>query len=363
MPYYLSLRLLAADHTTLLYERHLPLSALKRIASGYISRFLETGMIERANAMRVIVQPNVDEQPSPIPEVMPSEPNDNGDLLIPTGIAWLGLKMDDRYRPGQPMGCLTLRFVVVPLPSQERKTIVVNAPLSQFGPWFEPARSFLVQLGKLEPQQAVVQQVAVNEDDGYSEQERIPALDEQVRQMEGELEAYDVRDLKPDAPPSPKRKCQLLNFPREDSLAVFVRQSVMAELEMAAKASFDHEIGGLLVGQAHRDIETEKLFIKIQAHIPARFALSERDQLRFSHEDNLQFSLAMEGKYKNQRTLGWYHTHPDAPFLSAHDYNFHSTTWSAPWHVALVLGHGGQTKLVFYWNGDQLITLSNLYLY
>jgi proteasome lid subunit RPN8/RPN11 len=361
--FYIRLRLFTNGGDTLVYERDLGINVLEGLLAGLVPQTLRNGVFDREQPVRAILEAHLVGQPSRHRAYELFEAGDLWEAAVPAGTGRLGVILSDKYRLGQPLAFFTLYLTAILPDCDADRAVALDVPLSYFDKWFVPAEEVLVSFGMLETRQPVQRDVALCESEQFSEREIFPAIEDEIRQMGGEIETYNAHDLERKSTYRPKHECHSLAVLQDDALIVFVQESVLSQLEEAAAATPEHEIGGWLIGQAYRDIESDQMFIAINAQLPAQFAYFEEDEVRFSHQDNLLFVQVMEQKYKTERPLGWYHTHLGTPFLSMTDVAFHKNSWQAPWHVALVLGQGGRQKVFFYWQCGQLVPLSTFYLY
>lgn len=122
---------------------------------------------------------------------------------------------------------------------------------------------------------------------------------------------------------------------KEKLLKVEMPAHLLDELESYALRDSDREVGAILLG---RFLETEKgLKVKIDAWIEARFAVSSRAQLKFTHETWEYVAAEHERCHPDLQVVGWFHTHPGfGVFLSAYDLFIHRHFFRAPGQVALV---------------------------
>jgi proteasome lid subunit RPN8/RPN11 len=354
MSYYIRLRLSQAEAPVPAYERDLPFRAVEPLVQQVFAQLVQRGDLERNAAVRAVLA-----VPAGVLELRTA--SDGWDTASPTEISWLRVLAPPDYEQGKPIQNLVLYVTVMSANGAPEKTLRLPLPTKVFDSWFKFASSLVASPGRAD--ENLRREVALCQGNIDQERERFPLLDDEMLEIGGEVERYDIQDLLQRTPPQAKRELRVLSTTEEESTRLFIRQAVLRQIEKAAAASPDFEIGGLLVGEAYRDTSPKRLFMEIHGHLPALASIAERESMMFSHEDNLRFTEAMQTQYKKYRTLGWYHTHPQAPFLSDPDRRFHEASWRAPWHVALVLGYAGQIKLFFHWNGGRLAPLSSFYIY
>lgn len=354
MSYYLGLRLTQLEAPGYLYERDLPFRAVEPLVRQVLEELVQRGELDRNATVRAVLT---------VPKGTSEARDDDQlwDAASATEVGWLRVLKPVEYEAGLPVQSLILYVTAMTRAGVPERTLKLTVPPKLFDGWFQFALSFAASSGVVH--ENLRREMALCWGDIDQECERFPMLDSEIREIGGEIERYDIHDLPRRPPPRTKREFRVLSTAQEESATVYIKQNVLREIERAAAASTELEIGGLLIGDAYRNNTTDGLFLRIHAHLPARASISERDSMMFSHEDNLRFTEAMQNEYRKCRTLGWYHTHPQAPFMSGPDRKFHETSWQAPWHVALVLGYGGQIKLFFHWTSGRLEPLSSFNIY
>jgi len=130
--------------------------------------------------------------------------------------------------------------------------------------------------------------------------------------------------------------------PREDGSEpgkplIFMRQSVCRQLNEHAISLPDREVGGMLVGEAHRTPDGI-LFVQISGSLEARYTQQGPTHLTFATETFIDALDRLEADYPDQEIVGWYHTHPGlGVFLSSWDLFIHRSFFQKPWQVALVI--------------------------
>jgi len=124
----------------------------------------------------------------------------------------------------------------------------------------------------------------------------------------------------------------------------------------------DHELGGLLCGQAAED-EGGGL-VTITGAVAATLAHGERLCLTFTHEAWEAMLAEKERLCPAEEIVGWYHTHPGlGVFLSAPDRFIHGNFFAAPTQIALVIDPRTFVWAVFHWHGEELRAVRRYFLY
>jgi proteasome lid subunit RPN8/RPN11 len=119
---------------------------------------------------------------------------------------------------------------------------------------------------------------------------------------------------------------------------VFVAQNAYLRLVEHATSDLQQEVGGILVGNWSRDVETRQQFIVVEVALPARFTRQGSVYLTFTQDSLVDIHTEMDEHYPGKQIVGWYHTHPGmGVFLSPYDTWIHHHFFAEPWQVALVI--------------------------
>ncbi|MBN1450328.1 MAG: Mov34/MPN/PAD-1 family protein [Anaerolineales bacterium] len=360
--YYFTLKMVNADSNQLIYERDLRLTVLAEIVARLAKKFSQRGIFRSNSLLITLLEPGYADPSGSHAHLDLAHIADIWTNAARTELPWLRVMWDESPLSDQPLDYFTLHFATI-LPTGEiEQPLSANIRLSFFDNWFASARTYLTSMGAWPTANGIQYQAILCRGESFPGKELFPIISKEVMAIGGAVETYDINTLTKRPPPRSGRAQPMNNSAKEDALLIFFKRKVFKELIQAAHDTPDREIGGVLVGQAHRNAESTKPFIVINGHIPAKAATGNEISLSFSYEDD--FSKIMETQYKGRRTLGWYHTHPvHSPFLSPEDVAFHSRTWQAPWHVALVIGNAGRDTLIFHWNQHQLDPISTIYFY
>ena len=135
----------------------------------------------------------------------------------------------------------------------------------------------------------------------------------------------DAKGLKPPRTEDPGR------------LLAFVRREALEALQNFLAQDLEREHGGLLVGVPFCDPATQRLFVEIQAAIPAPGTLGSPVHLQFTADAWSYISGIVESQYHDRLIVGWYHSHPGlGVFMSATDRATQRTFFGHAWNVAVV---------------------------
>lgn len=356
MIHFLTLRLLVADSESLLYCRNMSFGTLEYSLAPLLQQVASRMSIHPGDILHVAIRPRA--TTAAASTVMPASRG------TPAGARWLTLFIEDPDPGEQAIVSLLLHAVPVSPAGTAGPAMAFELPLSFFDRWFDKARERLISAGVLLPDQAVRREVLLSSGITFREREQWPGVSALISGPEEEENRRDVTALKHRRMPPPRGEVRCDAIATISGLAVFVRRGVLAELQRAAAANTDREIGGILVGRAYQDADASRPFITVNAAISALSPnISSDERLQFSHEDTRHFSTVMQSTYPRRETLGWYHSHLGKPSLSAIDYRNHLAQWRAPWHVALVLGFSGREVVFYCWNDSRLMPAPMYYLY
>jgi proteasome lid subunit RPN8/RPN11 len=143
---------------------------------------------------------------------------------------------------------------------------------------------------------------------------------------------------------------------------VYLHVSAVEQVMRHMREDQDHELGGLLCGQAAEDGGGR--FLTMTGAVAATLAHGERLCLTFTHEAWAAMLAEKERLYPGEAIVGWYHTHPGlGVFLSAPDQFIHSSFFAAPTQVALVIDPRTFVWGLFHWHGDELRAMRRYFLY
>ncbi|HEY1554196.1 MAG TPA: hypothetical protein VGF94_05145 [Kofleriaceae bacterium] len=113
------------------------------------------------------------------------------------------------------------------------------------------------------------------------------------------------------------------------------------------------EIGGVLVGELLRDAAGP--YLRIDTTIDALHAEEKGAELTFTHATWDHIHKEMDGKHKDKRVVGWYHTHPGfGIFLSDRDQFIHKSFFNLPFQIALVYDPKSREHGVFTWHDNEV---------
>ena len=146
-----------------------------------------------------------------------------------------------------------------------------------------------------------------------------------------------------------------------DDMRVLVPHSVIEETTALVRQAGDIEIGGVLVGQLHRDAETDDLFCVVTAQIEGRHTNAAKTSLTFTPDTWAAARSALALRNRGEIFVGWWHGHPfwcskceperrrtcplSRPFFSRDDVALHRAVFGRGFDVALLITNLGEDDL------------------
>lgn len=122
---------------------------------------------------------------------------------------------------------------------------------------------------------------------------------------------------------------------REDFLVCLHNRAKRQILEHATE-TIRREVGGALIGATYHSGKFK--FIEITAAIRGNFTRGNAARLTFTADTWAEIIRIAETEFKDQRIVGWYHTHPNwGVFLSDLDLDIQNNFFDQPDQVALVI--------------------------
>ena len=150
--------------------------------------------------------------------------------------------------------------------------------------------------------------------------------------------------------------------PRSDETAVFIAESVVRRIEALVARDKQREVGGVLLGEFFRG--DDGAFLLIDEFIEAKAAQGTDVSLTFTHETWEQITAEQAARGGSSVIVGWYHSHPAlGVFMSREDEFIHTSFFTDPWHVALVVDPIYHNWGVFTWKEGELRRAGGFYIY
>jgi proteasome lid subunit RPN8/RPN11 len=171
---------------------------------------------------------------------------------------------------------------------------------------------------------------------------------------EGRIKLQEQLPEELESQPMPLQQALRWVSPWEGEIPSLVRilmtQHAYMRCTAHAGSDLEHEVGGILVGQAHTDDESDRLYIIIENTISAEYTRFGPSHLTFTQDSLVYLNSELERRFPGKRMVGWYHTHPQMDvFLSSHDCWIHSHFFGEPWQVALVIEPCAKQGGFFCW--------------
>lgn len=156
-----------------------------------------------------------------------------------------------------------------------------------------------------------------------------------------DVRAIDEKDLRKAAPPATKQEFR-----------VFLSEQAFDRAVARGDSDTTREIGGVLVGELLRDDAGP--YLRIDSTVDALHAEEKGAELTFTHATWEHIHKEMDGKHKDKRVVGWYHTHPGfGIFLSDRDQFIQKSFFNLPFQVALVYDPKSREHGVFTWHDNE----------
>lgn len=165
---------------------------------------------------------------------------------------------------------------------------------------------------------------------------------------------------------------------RERSLdfPLFLPQRVIAETIDLGREAGDVETGGFLIGYLHWDSRIPEIYVQITAQIPALHTEASATKVTFTPATWIAAEAALRSRGRGEQLLGWWHVHQDLcrlrgcapekridctvskPFFSEDDVLLHTTCFSRPYHVGLLVSdhsRDGWSATLYGWRNGMVV--------
>lgn len=160
-------------------------------------------------------------------------------------------------------------------------------------------------------------------------------------------------------PPITDLACLHGRRPATSEVVVIMRQDALLQIDAHGRSDVAVELGGLLLGNVYQ--HENRLFVEINAAIEAKSEQNGPVHFTFTADAWAAAHQERETNYPDLKIVGWFHTHPNlGVFYSSDDVVVHSTAFSLPWHVGLVLDPVRDTVALFGWVEDQPLAQKSL---
>jgi proteasome lid subunit RPN8/RPN11 len=134
---------------------------------------------------------------------------------------------------------------------------------------------------------------------------------------------------------------------------------VLEDIRAHGVDSPDAEVCGVLVGNVYSDDRGP--WCRVAANIRGNGAAGRNAQVTFTAETWSHINNLMDTKYREDRIVGWYHTHPGfGIFLSEMDLFIQENFFGEPWQIAYVDDPKGGDQGVFVWEKGSAVRRAHL---
>jgi proteasome lid subunit RPN8/RPN11 len=146
---------------------------------------------------------------------------------------------------------------------------------------------------------------------------------------------------------------------RTAGFQVVFASKVIDDIRSHGLSSPDAEVCGVLVGNVYGDDRGP--WCRVSANIRGNGAAGRNAQVTFTTETWAHINHAMDTKYREERIVGWYHTHPGfGIFLSEMDVFIHENFFGEPWQIAYVDDPKEDDRGTFVWEKDSAVRRAHL---
>lgn len=146
---------------------------------------------------------------------------------------------------------------------------------------------------------------------------------------------------------------------RSVGFQVVFAPGVADDIRAHGVGSPDAEVCGVLVGNVYSDDRGP--WCRVAANIRGNDAAGRDTQVTFTAETWSHINHLMDTKYRDDRIVGWYHTHPGfGIFLSEMDLFIQENFFGEPWQIAYVDDPKGGDRGVFVWENGSAVRRAHL---
>lgn len=148
----------------------------------------------------------------------------------------------------------------------------------------------------------------------------------------------------------------------EEDKNIYISQSVYKEIHKFTKNKTTNESGGMLIGSVIEEFGKTNVIIK--GFVEAKFCEATPTTLKFTHETWDYVHKEIDKKFKNQKIVGWIHTHPDfGIFLSEYDKFIHENFFSDDNQIAYVVDPIQGIEGFYFWINGKIEKCKGFYIY
>lgn len=148
----------------------------------------------------------------------------------------------------------------------------------------------------------------------------------------------------------------------KDDVHIYIKQDVYKALEELASSDTDKELGSIILGEFFQELGTT--YVIISAYIEAKYTDATASTLTFTHETWEYVHSQHSANYRDQKIVGWQHTHPNyGIFLSNYDMFIQENFFNLPFQVAYVIDPIQNLRGFFQWKNGKIEKLSGYCVY
>lgn len=146
---------------------------------------------------------------------------------------------------------------------------------------------------------------------------------------------------------------------RTNAFQVVFASTVIDDIRAHGLSSPDAEVCGVLVGNVYTD--NHGPWCRVTANIRGNGAAGRNAQVTFTGETWAHINHLMDTQHREERIVGWYHTHPGfGIFLSEMDLFIQENFFGEPWQIAYVDDPKGGDQGVFVWEKGAAVRRQHL---
>jgi proteasome lid subunit RPN8/RPN11 len=140
-------------------------------------------------------------------------------------------------------------------------------------------------------------------------------------------------------------------------VVIVIPAGLVTSLVRTYPFSDEIEEGGFLAGTVYRDADRPGGYlVHVTAVLPAERTGASMINFTFTGESFLRVSQQLENRDKDEKLLGWYHTHLFAATsrlgLSSVDVELHRSTFRRPWQVAGLVNITDDRRVLRFYHGE-----------
>ncbi|KXK02566.1 MAG: Mov34/MPN/PAD-1 family protein [Ignavibacteriaceae bacterium] len=149
---------------------------------------------------------------------------------------------------------------------------------------------------------------------------------------------------------------------QDDEFRVYIKNSVINEIDEYLASDKTKELGGVLIGNAYKTSKDIR-FIHITDFIHAEHTEASVSRLTFTHKTWESIGRKLDNEYEGKIVLGWYHSHPGhSVFMSDYDVFIQKNFFDMEFMTAYVFDPVLNQRAFFYKLYDKIQKIKNFYI-